>query len=184
MFNRMSYTIQQLVPMTDRMSLLDAVVTFPQQGESIIMTTRVTITEQSLFYDSARKGVPAYVGIEYMAQTVACLAGWEDKTQRPDATPSIGFLVGTRKYEATTSLFSLGETLLISVRVEFRDMEMASMECLIERGDDAVHEDTSLRTERVNRPPAAREDARPPLAHAVLNVFRPQHLEQFVEEIT
>ena len=60
--------------------------------------------------------VPAWVGIEYMAQTVAAWAGWQ-AVQRSQPV-KIGFLLGSRKYEALQPSFAPGSTLRVVVRCE------------------------------------------------------------------
>ena len=52
------------------MILIDDVVEYNK--EELTLTSIVTITEDSLFYDSTIQGISASVGIEYMAQTI----GW------------------------------------------------------------------------------------------------------------
>ena len=61
-------------------------------------------------------GVPAYVGVEYMAQAVACWAGCQARGR--GEPPSIGFLLGTRRYECAVPLFSSGQVLRVEARRE------------------------------------------------------------------
>lgn len=57
-------------------------------------------------------GVPAWVGIEYMGQTAALIAGYQ--LQQGLAEPHLGFLLGTRRFQAEVSHFSIGTVLIVS----------------------------------------------------------------------
>jgi predicted hotdog family 3-hydroxylacyl-ACP dehydratase len=88
----------------------------------------VLVSESSSFYRSGR-GVPAYVGLEYMAQTVAAFDGARRiETGEP---PAIGFLLGTRRYKAERNYFEAGELLSIRVEMVFNENGMASFDCSI-----------------------------------------------------
>jgi predicted hotdog family 3-hydroxylacyl-ACP dehydratase len=88
----------------------------------------VAITENSTFYRAGR-GVPAYVGLEYMAQTIAAYDGAQRR--RSGEPPEIGFLLGTRRYEASRSHFAAGETLHVRVDMTFNDNGMAAFDGVI-----------------------------------------------------
>lgn len=86
----------------------------------------VRVTEHSSFYRPGR-GVPAYVGLEYMAQTVAAFDGARRvETGEP---PAIGFLLGTRRYKSERNYFEAGELLSIRVEMVFSENGMASFDC-------------------------------------------------------
>jgi predicted hotdog family 3-hydroxylacyl-ACP dehydratase len=88
----------------------------------------VRISERSSFY-RAGKGVPAYVGLEYMAQTVAAYDGaLRAVTGEP---PAVGFLLGTRRYAADRDYFAEGALLSIRVEMVFSENGMASFDCSI-----------------------------------------------------
>lgn len=90
--------------------------------------SEIEITENSTFYREGR-GVPAYVGLEYMAQTIAAYDGVERRrTGRP---PEIGFLLGTRRYEASHPHFTAGELLRVRVDMTFNDNGMAVFDGVI-----------------------------------------------------
>ncbi|MBQ0933966.1 ApeP family dehydratase [Ideonella paludis] len=76
------------------------------------------------------EGMPAWVGLEYMAQAVAAWAGV--RAQRAGRKPRLGFLLGTRRYEAHTPLFAHGTTLQVQVRCELMaDNGLGQFECQI-----------------------------------------------------
>ena len=77
----------------------------------------------------AEEGVPAYVGLEMMAQTIAAVDGLIRRNS--GKPPKIGFLLGCRRYRADRSYFRLGESLRISADLVFTDGAMFSFECQI-----------------------------------------------------
>ena len=81
------------------------------QGSSSTRSV-VRIGEDSMFYE-APHGVPAYVGIEYIAQTVAAHAGLH--ALRRGEPVRVGFLLGTREYKCAETWFRLGAHLTIDV---------------------------------------------------------------------
>ena len=88
-------------------------------GDATSVSTAITIDETSAFYDEKLRGVPAWVGLEYMAQTAAVWVGMDDiRNQRP---VQLGFLVSARQYRAHQPLFALGQRLVIDVTRQFGD---------------------------------------------------------------
>ena len=88
----------------------------------------VRIGEDSLFYRTG-KGVPSWVGAEYMAQTTALYAGIRDRQAGKEI--QIGLLIGCRRYEVETEYFRLGCQLRIHVGEIWQDNQMAVFECSI-----------------------------------------------------
>lgn len=76
------------------------------------------------------EGVPSFVGLEYMAQACGAWAGCQAKRRGEPAR--IGFLLGSRDYEATVPYFKRGEVLTITARLEFQDGKVGSFNCAIE----------------------------------------------------
>lgn len=86
-----------------------------------------------------QRGVPAYVGIEYMAQCVAVHAGV--RSRLVGLGPPLGFLLGTRRYQARVEYFLLGQTYRAACRELIRDENgMGSYECRILLRDNVVAE--------------------------------------------
>ena len=84
-------------------------------------------------------GVPAYVGVEYMAQCIAVLAGARARVR--GLTPPLGFLLGTRHYLAGIQYFNVGETYRVACKELIRDAEgMGSYDCQIMLCDRSVAE--------------------------------------------
>ena len=63
------------------------------------------VTENSEFM-SAGLGVPAYVGVEYMAQCIAVHAGVRARLR--GQSPPLGFLLGTRHFKTSMPYFGVG----------------------------------------------------------------------------
>lgn len=121
--------------------------------------TEIVVSEKSLFYESAIGGVPAYAAMEYFAQSVGCFAGIFDLSQNPPRKPSVGFLLGTRKFDSTVGVLRAGRY-TVRARELFFDSEIASFETEIF------------------------DVAGTPLCSAILNVYRPTDLEQFKKQYT
>jgi len=61
-------------------------------------------------------GIPAWIGLEYMAQAISAHAGMLEHLN--GGKPKIGFLLGSRKYLCNTDYFAFGQTLLVKVYLE------------------------------------------------------------------
>lgn len=106
--------IELLLPHAAPMILIDRVVAI---GETWL-EAEVFINEQTVFAEAGR-GVPAWVGIEYMAQSIAAWSGYGAHSQ--GGLPQFGFLLGSRKYQASTPWFAFGSTLTVRVELQFLD---------------------------------------------------------------
>ncbi len=96
----------------------------------------VNISPKSLFF--ADGSVPAWVGIEYMVQTMAAFSNYQSRNQSKKA--AIGFLLGTRSYVAQCSEFLDGERLKIEVKPLLIDDPIGSFQCRIEIDNELVAE--------------------------------------------
>lgn len=107
------YTPAQTLPHRGDMLLIDEILDYEPEA----VRTRVHVRAGSPFCQA--HGVPAWVGLEYMAQTMGVYSGIE-LLQR-GGQPRIGFLIGTRRYEAAVPAFAIGVDLEISARVTLWD---------------------------------------------------------------
>lgn len=149
---KLDFHIDDLVPHAGLMSLLDRVIEYEEES----LQAEVAIHRDSLFAED--KGVPAWVGIEYMAQTIAAYAGAQRRLNGLNV--KVGFLVGSRRYESSHSYFPLGSTLSIEVQREFQaDNGLGVFSCVI-RGEGPEGEAIT--------------------ATAALNVFQPDDVEEFL----
>lgn len=119
--------IAELLPMQPPMVFLDRVVSY----EDPKLVTEVDIRPGIPFCED--DGVPAWIGIEYMAQAVAAHAGVEARLR--GEPPTIGFLLGTRAYRCSIDRFALGERLRIHVEPLFSEEGLGAFSCSIEMAD-------------------------------------------------
>lgn len=123
--SRLPWSVPELLPHSGTMILLDDAI---EAGNGWVKSG-VQIGEDSLFFLSSL-GVPAWVGIEYMAQTVAMYSGIQSRRAGKDT--NIGLLLGTRSYSVMTDYFVLGSYLTIHAHEVWQDGQMAVFECHIE----------------------------------------------------
>lgn len=101
------YAIEQVLPHAHPMILLSR---FIEAGTDYAVC-EVDISPQSAFYQPESGAVPAYAGIEYMAQTIAAYAGANALQQ--GGKVKVGFLLGCRKYSPDVSQFKQGSVLRV-----------------------------------------------------------------------
>ena len=107
------FPIESLVPHAKPMLLLDSMT--DMDGESF--ESEVVIRADSEFCDGAQIG--AWVGIEYMAQTVAAYSGHQKRIQGQE--PRVGLLLGALRYEISLKVFPAGGTIEIEAKLHFLD---------------------------------------------------------------
>jgi predicted hotdog family 3-hydroxylacyl-ACP dehydratase len=115
--------IGELLPHGPEMTVIDRLVEYSPQRS----IATVVVTPQSPFFLGS--GVPAWLGIEYMAQTIAAHAGFAARLR--GERPAIGFLLGTRAYESEVGEFALGSTLTITVEPVVMEARLAAFQCSI-----------------------------------------------------
>lgn len=74
--------------------------------------------------------VPSWIGIEYVAQTIAAYSGYLGR--QSGKPPSIGFLLGARRYRSKVASFKLGQKLIVKVEPVLIDGDMGSFKGTIE----------------------------------------------------
>lgn len=95
------------------MLLVDRVVAWDGQHAVVAATPRADA------WYSEQGAMPAWIGVELMAQAIAAHVGLVARSHgRP---PNAGVLLGTRQYRATQSHFDAGTELLITARLNYRD---------------------------------------------------------------
>ena len=120
----MSYGVHDLVPHRGPMSLLDRIDGY---GDDWLRAS-VEIQPGNLF--ATADGVPAWVGIEYMAQAASAFGGIE-QVQRGEP-PSIGLLIGARYYRSMVEVFPFGARLDVLAKIALRDTEdFAAYDCTL-----------------------------------------------------
>ena len=143
-------SVSDLVPHSQPMILIDTVDSYRSDG----LTATVIINEQSQFLEE--RGVPTWVGLEYMGQTIAAFAG---ASAREQGLPvKIGFLVSARRYHPSISYFPKGSRLQIQVdAVTTNTTGLRVFECKIACDGEEV-------------------------VAANLNVYMPENISDFMEE--
>ncbi|WP_409522556.1 hotdog family protein [Nitrincola sp. MINF-07-Sa-05] len=129
------YDIEAVLPHAHPMILLSE---FVEAGESHAHC-RVTVAPDSPFFDPATESVPSYVGVEYMAQTIAAFAGANALASGEEV--KIGFLLGCRKYQPEVTRFYQGSVL--EVRAEKLMMDESGLSvfaCRIDQDDKLLVE--------------------------------------------
>lgn len=129
-------SVSDLLPHRGEMVLLDRIESWGDH----YLEAAVLHHGDSIFSDSDGN-VPAWVGIEYMAQTICALAGIRELNKgRP---VQIGLLLGTRKYESRVINFQKNEKLIVKVEQIFIDENhLAAFDC-------TIHSDRLLAKARV-----------------------------------
>ncbi len=99
--------------------------------------TEIEISRHSSFFERGL-GVPGWIGIEYMGQTAAAIAGYQ--LQSGTLEPHIGLLLGTRKYVCEKEWFSPGSILRVRCK-ELNAMggNVATFQCEIIEVDPNNH---------------------------------------------
>lgn len=117
--------VADLVSHRGPMLLLDEVVHLDHQRIEV----RLIVRQDGLF-DSAGH-VPAWIGVEYMAQAMSALNGYRLR-QRGQAI-RLGFLAGTQAFRSNVHHFSCGEELYVSAQSELETEEgLGAFNCRIE----------------------------------------------------
>jgi predicted hotdog family 3-hydroxylacyl-ACP dehydratase len=98
--------IYELILHREPMLLLNRIV---ELGNNV-SCAEIDIDSNSSFF-VAGKGVPSWIGVEYMGQTAALIAGYQ--LQQGTVAPHLGLLLGTRKYEVFVSHFCAGDVLQV-----------------------------------------------------------------------
>ena len=143
------YSAEELVPHSGDMSLLDELLEVAEET----LSARLTVRDDGIF--SRDRSVPAYVGIEYMAQAVAAFSGYH--AREAGKPVELGFLLGTRRFTTNVATFPCRARLHIAVeRLLQADNGMATFECRL----------TGEGIEQLAR----------------LNVYQPDNIEEYLKE--
>lgn len=144
------WPIAELLPHAGDMILIDEVLSFDADSIEI----RLSVRPGSLF-SQADGSLPAWVGIELMAQSVAAYAGCQ--ARQAGMPVQLGFLLGTRNYRCDVERFAAGCELRIKALRSLQDDNgMGVFECHLE--GPGIH------------------------AEARLNVFCPPQVDRYLHE--
>ena len=126
LLERFDAEIFDLIPHRPPMLLINHI----QSLSATASSSTVLIDEQSSFFQ-AKKGVPNWIGLEYMGQTAALIAGFQIRAGQIE--PHLGFLIGSRQYTAYQEFFLPKTSLLISCsEAALVGKNLATFNCTIE----------------------------------------------------
>lgn len=129
--------VDELVPHAGDMVLIDQVL---DCGENTL-SARVVVTPGGLF-DNADGSMPAWLGLELMAQSIAAWAGWHARQEQ--RAVQLGFLLGTRNYTCDIDRFPAGMELRVDIERSLQDDSgIAVFDC-------RIHGPALLASARVN----------------------------------
>lgn len=121
-------SIEEVVPHRGAMLFVDQLLAADDNTVAVSATVRLG----QLFAVDA--GLPAWIGVELMAQAIAAWAGLQ--ARRRGERVKLGFLLGTRRYEASCDHFAIGARLRIEAHCElFGDNGLGMFSCRILEGD-------------------------------------------------
>ena len=143
-------SLEQVLPHEHPMILLDELIECNDNS----ITTQINISDNSPFFDKALNGVPSWVGIEYMAQSIAAFAGIHSVLA--NELIRVGFLLGSRKYKADTDIFTQGQQVKVVANELYNEPEgLAQFDCQLIIAEQIV-------------------------ASAKVNTFRPQNADELL----
>lgn len=117
------WPLAELLPHAADMILIDQVLDFDDEQ----IRTRLSVRPGGLF-NQPDGSMPAWVGVELMAQSVAAFAGCTARTRGESV--KLGFLLGSRKFECNVDHFPAGSELTIhAVRSLQDESGMGVFEC-------------------------------------------------------
>ncbi|MEZ2305938.1 hotdog family protein [Paraburkholderia sp. RCC_158] len=142
--------IEAIIPHRGTMLLINGVDAFSEET----LTARATVHADA-WYADAQGAMPAWIGIELMAQTIAAHVALLAMRGGGRARP--GVLLGSRSYKALQPSFAGGAQLLVHATELLRSEEgHGACECTIHDGDVCC-------------------------AEAVIKVFQPADFQSFIE---
>jgi predicted hotdog family 3-hydroxylacyl-ACP dehydratase len=120
--------IEDLIPHRGTMLLIDRIVAFKSDSVSAEYAPRV-----DGWYVDQQGNMPAWIGIELMAQAIAAHVSLLNNSDGAPLQP--GALVGTRSYHSVVPFFSVNEILSVHVTLIFRDSSgLGAYDCSISLG--------------------------------------------------
>lgn len=113
----------QYIPHEQPMVFIDHIVE-ANEGYAV---AELTITPELMFCET--DGLPTWVTIEIMAQTISAYSGW--RGQQLQQEPKVGFLLGTRKLQLPFAYFKIGQLLKIRVEQQYLHEGLGQFFCEI-----------------------------------------------------
>jgi predicted hotdog family 3-hydroxylacyl-ACP dehydratase len=127
--SRFDAKILTLLPHRPPMLLINKIVEVNSSSASAI----AFIDDQASFYQNGR-GIPSWIGLEYMGQTAALIAGYQ--LEHDLVKPHLGFLLGARRYLTEVEFFLPNKNLLINCNeIAVVGDSLATFDCTIRHID-------------------------------------------------
>jgi predicted hotdog family 3-hydroxylacyl-ACP dehydratase len=120
----------QVLPHRPPMILIDELLSSSDDS----LCARVRLREDSPFVEDGR--VSSLVAIEYMAQTVAALAGLRKRARGEEVRR--GYLLGCRELKLPVAELRAGDELTVRVRETWATDELGHFDCSVTRGEELV----------------------------------------------
>ena len=118
-----NFAVEELVPHTGKMVLLNRIIEFDEEN----MVAEVIVRADGLFGEG--NTVPGWLGIEYMAQTIAAFGGM--KRRLAGKALNLGFLLGSRRYVCNVGTFAVGSILTVTVKSLVEEQGLGVFDCHI-----------------------------------------------------
>jgi len=106
---RFNSELFELIPHRPPMLLINDIIEINQSSSSSL----IYVDSDAPFFEKSR-GVPSYIGLEYMGQTAALIAGYQLKHGLVE--PHLGFLLGTRAYKSDVDYFIEDKILVVECK--------------------------------------------------------------------
>lgn len=128
--------ILELIPHRPPMLLINKIQLLTETDSQAL----VIINQHAPFYQQSTEqvnvgGVPSWIGLEYMGQTAALIAGYQ--LREGLCKPHLGFLLGSRNYSAQQAYFNEGLELLVTCKqAALVGDSLATFDCTIENNNN------------------------------------------------
>lgn len=155
MIQMANYDLTKIIPQRFPMIFLSDIDSFDYENQVLI--SRVDIRDTDLLFDKNLGGVPSWASLEFMAQSIAACVGLNDLREKTDASPAVGFILGSRKISVFVPVYLVNKSYFVHVKSMFCDNNIASFDCQIFDADNNV------------------------VAAGALNAFRPDDITEFME---
>jgi predicted hotdog family 3-hydroxylacyl-ACP dehydratase len=143
-------SIEKLIPHRGSMRLIDCVIAFDEK-----FATVESVPVRDAWYADESGNMPAWIGIELMAQTAAAHVALVKRMK--GLPPRMGILLGTRAYRSDVGAFAAKIPL-----------EIQANQLFMESGGLGAYECSIASEGKVK-------------ARAILKVFEPENLENFIK---
>ena len=124
--------VAALVPHEAPMILINRVIDVAE----ITIHCQVDICSGGMFFDRHINGTPGWVGLEFMAQTIAAWSGYH-ASLKGEPSP-VGFLLGSRRYSCECDVFMNHQVLDIYAEQLMESDGMGAFMCRIECDGETI----------------------------------------------